>query len=230
MLEDLKEQVYRANLDLVEHGLVVLTWGNASGMDRDNGLVVIKPSGVDYASLQPADMVVVDLDGVVVEGKLRPSSDLPTHLVLYRAFEQSGGLTHTHSTHATMFAQAHSGVPCFGTTHADQFYGDVPVTRPMTREEVVSDYERHTGDVIVERFAELDPVAMPAALVAGHGPFTWGPDVDAAVKNAVALEQVARMALGTRQIRPDQGPIPAYLLDKHYLRKHGDDAYYGQQP
>ena len=229
MLDELKEKVCAANIELVRHGLVVLTWGNASAIDREQGLVVIKPSGVSYDNMAPGDMAVVDLDGTVVEGELRPSSDTPTHLALYRAWSEVGGIVHTHSRHATMFAQACRAIPCFGTTHADAFYGDVPVTRILTREEVESAYELNTGAVIIERFAELNPIEMPGVVVANHGPFTWGKMVADSVSNAVVLEEVARMALGTMQINPDIGPIPDYVLDKHYLRKHGPGAYYGQR-
>ena len=229
MLRELREQVCQANCDLVRHGLVMLTFGNVSGIDRDQGLVVIKPSGVSYAGLTPDDLVVVDLGGKVVQGALHPSSDTPTHLVLYRAFTEIGGITHTHSSHATMFAQACRGIPCFGTTHADVFYGEVPVTRPLTEDEVHSEYEVHTGKAIVERFADIEPGSMPAALVAQHGPFVWGRDAAACVENSVVLEEIAKTAIGTLQLQPDAPPIPQYLLDKHYLRKHGRDAYYGQQ-
>ncbi len=230
MLDKLKEQVCQANLDLVAHGLVTLTWGNASGISEDRQHVVIKASGVRYDEMQPEHMVVVDLEGNVVEGNLRPSSDTPTHVLLYRNFNTIGGITHTHSQHATIFAQARLEIPCLGTTHADHFYGSVPVTRPLTEEEVSEAYELNTGQVIVERFAELDPVAMPAVLVAGHAPFAWGPTVAKSVENAVALEAVAEMALGVRQLVADPMPLESYVLDKHFLRKHGPDAYYGQVP
>jgi len=230
MLDQLKQDVWQANLDLVTHGLVVLTWGNASGVDRGRGVMVIKPSGVSYADMQPADMVAVDIaTGETVEGDLRPSSDTRTHLALYRAWPAIGGAIHTHSIYATMFAQACRPLPCFGTTHADQFYGDVPVTRTLTPEEVDRDYEASTGDVIVERFAELDPIAVPAVLAANHGPFAWGKDVESAVTNAAALEAVAKMAVGALLINPGMGPIPQHIVDKHYLRKHGPGAYYGQE-
>jgi len=191
--------------------------------------VVIKPSGVAYDAMTAADMVVTDLDGAVVEGKLRPSSDLPTHLALYRAWPAVGGIVHTHSDHATMFAQACREIPCFGTTHADHFHGPVPVTRLLTAAEVAGDYEAATGAVIVERFGALDPAHVPAVLVAGHGPFAWGPDAPRAVQNALALEAVARMARGTLQLNPAAGPIPAYIIEKHFSRKHGPKAYYGQE-
>lgn len=230
MLDDLKQQVCDANLALVRHGLVTLTWGNVSAIDRDAGRVVIKPSGVDYDVMRPEHMVVVDLDGNVVEGDLRPSSDTPTHVRLYRAFPEIGGVTHTHSPKATAFAQARVDVPCLGTTHADHFMGPVPVTRPLTAEEVDRDYEGATGDVIIERFAQLDPAAMPAVLVAGHAPFAWGGDAAASVRNAVALEAVCAMALDTMQLcHQKPAPLEAHVLDKHHRRKHGPDAYYGQK-
>ena len=229
MLEDLKDQVCQANVELAACGLVTLTWGNVSGINRDRDRVVIKPSGVPYERLRPADMVVVDLEGRVVEGDLRPSSDTPTHVLLYRHFDGVGGVTHTHSRYATMFAQARREIPCLGTTHADHFFGAVPVTRPLTAAEVEADYEGNTGQVIVERFAELDPLAMPAVLVAGHAPFTWGKDAAESLKNAVALEAVAEMALGTWRLDPQAPPLEDYALDKHYQRKHGPNAYYGQK-
>lgn len=229
MERELREQVCQANRDLVRLGLVTLTFGNASGIDRGEGLIAIKPSGVAYDDLTPDDLVIVDLDGKVVQGSLRPSSDTPTHLVLYREFAGIGGITHTHSSHATMFAQACRGIPCFGTTHADVFYGEVPVTRPLTEEEVHADYETNTGKVIVERFAEVRPEEMPAVLVAHHGPFVWGADAASSVANSVVLEEIAKTALGTLQLNPDAPPVPQYLLNKHYLRKHGKDAYYGQR-
>lgn len=229
MLQTLKDEVCQANLDLVAHGLVTLTWGNVSAISDDRQHVVIKPSGVAYFDLGPEDMVVVDLDGKVVEGELRPSSDTPTHVLLYRHFEAIGGITHTHSRFATMFAQARTEIPCFGTTHADHFSGPVPVTRPLTQQEVEEAYEAHTGHVIVERFAKLDAAAMPAVLVAGHAPFAWGENAAKSVENAVALEAVAEMALGTMQIRRDAPPLEAYVLEKHFRRKHGPDAYYGQK-
>lgn len=230
MLEQLKEQVCQANLDLVKHGLVTLTWGNVSGISEDRKHVVIKASGVAYDEMQPEHMVIVDIDGNVVEGQLRPSSDTPTHVLLYRNFKTIGGISHTHSRYATIFAQARLDIPCLGTTHADHFYGSVPVTRPLTEEEVAEAYEVYTGQVIVERFAELDAVATPAVLVAGHAPFAWGPSAAKSVENAVALEAVAEMALGVRQLVADPLPLESYVLDKHFLRKHGPDAYYGQIP
>ena len=228
-MNKLKQAVWQANLDLVRHGLVVLTWGNVSAVDRKRGVIVIKPSGVAYDAMRPEDMVVTDLDGTVVEGKLRPSSDLPTHVALYRAWKEIGGVVHTHSMYATSFAQACRGIPCLGTTHADHFYGEVPCTRVLRRAEVEKDYEANTGKVIVERLAGTLALQMPAAVVANHGPFAWGKDAADAVHNAVALEQVAQMAINARQINPAVKAIPAYILDKHYLRKHGAGAYYGQK-
>jgi len=228
MLDTLKERVCRANLELLSLGLVTLTWGNASGIDRQRGLVAIKPSGVRYDELSAEQMMVVDLDGRIVEGNKRPSSDMPTHLCLYRHFSAIGGVVHTHSRRATMFAQARREIPCLGTTHADHFRGPVPVTRSLSEEEVDEDYEGHTGLVIVERFADLDPATMPAVLVPGHGPFAWGRDVSEAVQNAAALEAVAEMALGTRLIDAEAAELEPYLLEKHFLRKHGPAAYYGQ--
>ena len=228
MYHKLKQQVYAANMALPQHGLVVFTWGNVSGIDRDPGVFAIKPSGVRYEDLTPESMVVLDLEGQVVEGDLKPSSDTPTHLELYRSFEGLGGICHTHSTYATMWAQAQRDIPCLGTTHADHFYGPVPVTASMTAAEIEQDYEANTGKVIVRRFDRLDPLEMPAVLVANHGPFTWGHSADAAVRNAVVLEEVARMAQGALGINPDQQDISQTLLDKHYLRKHGRNAYYGQ--
>lgn len=231
--EQLRQDVWRANLDIVQAGLVKLTWGNASGADREAGVMAIKPSGIGYASMRPEDMVVVSLStGAVVDGSLRPSSDTATHLVLYREWPGIGGIVHTHSTHAVSWAQAEMELPCFGTTHADHFYGSVPVTRRLRSEEIREAYEHHTGQVIVERFREagLDPVQIPAALVAGHGPFAWGPDPARAVENAVVLEEVARMAWLTRMLDPAARAIGQDLLDKHFLRKHGKDAYYGQEP
>ena len=228
MYHKLKQQVYDANMVLQRHGLVVFTWGNVSGVDRADGVVVIKPSGVCYEDLTPESMVVLDLEGKVIEGDLRPSSDTPTHLELYRCFEGLGGICHTHSTYATMGAQAQRDIPCLGTTHADHFYGPVPVTAAMTAAEIQQDYEANTGRVIVRRFKGLDPLQMPAVLVANHGPFTWGDSAMASVTNAVVLEEVARMAHGALTINPDQKAISQTLLDKHYLRKHGENAYYGQ--
>ena len=228
-LLDLKNDVFRRNLELVEHGLVVLTWGNVSGIDREAGLVAIKPSGVPYASMTAEDVVVVDLEGKTVEGRLNPSSDLPTHLALYRAFPSVGGIVHTHSPKAVAWAQARRGIPAFGTTHADHFHGAVPCTRELTPAEVAEDYELNTGRVIEERFHDLDAEAFPGVLVAGHGPFAWGPTPRKAVENAVALEQIAAMALDTLLLDPEAEPAPSYVLDKHYFRKHGPGAYYGQK-
>jgi L-ribulose-5-phosphate 4-epimerase len=229
MYEELRQKVCQANLDLERHGLVVFTWGNVSGIDRSTGVVAIKPSGVAYSELTPDKMVLLDLDGNVLEGSLHPSSDTPTHLELYRGFEQIGGICHTHSLYATMWAQAERQIPCLGTTHADHFYGPVPVTEVMTGDEIEQDYERNTGKVIVRRFENLDPLQMPAVLVANHGPFTWGKTPAESVENAVVLERVAQMAFGTFFASARQGAISQALLDKHYLRKHGQDAYYGQK-
>jgi L-ribulose-5-phosphate 4-epimerase len=228
MQEGLKRAVCEANLELQKQQLVIYSWGNVSGIDRSAGLVVIKPSGVIYDELTPDKMVVLDLEGKIIEGNLNPSSDTPTHLELYRNFEAIGGICHTHSPSATMWAQACKEIPCFGTTHADAFYGPVPVTDIMTSKQIHGDYELNTGKVIIERFTGLDPMQMPAILVANHGPFTWGADPAAAVEATVVLEQIATMALGTITINPGQGPISKALLDKHYLRKHGKNAYYGQ--
>ena len=229
MLEPLKKAVCQANLELVREGLVIHTWGNASGIDRGRGLVVIKPSGVSYAGMKPAHMVVVELEtGKRVEGDFKPSSDTATHLALYRAFTGIGGVVHTHSLHATAWAQAGRPIPALGTTHADYFHGEVPCTRPLTAREIMTDYELNTGLVIIERFRDLDPLHCPAVLVASHGPFTWGEDVAGAAHNAVVLEFIARLAGETVQINPRIKPMPAVLLDKHFLRKHGPGAYYGQ--
>jgi L-ribulose-5-phosphate 4-epimerase len=228
MLQSLREEVLEANLELVRRGLVLYTFGNASGIDRERGLVVIKPSGVPYENMRPEHMVVVDLDGKRVEGDMRPSSDLPTHLVLYRAFTGVGGVVHTHSRSATAWAQARTAIPCFGTTHADYFRGDIPVTDYLSPEEIGSEYEINTGHVIVRRFEGRDPLHVPAVLVAGHAPFTWGPTVSDAAYNAVVLEEVAALALATVTIQAASQPICEHLLDKHFSRKHGSDAYYGQ--
>ncbi|MGO9476884.1 MAG: L-ribulose-5-phosphate 4-epimerase AraD [Limisphaerales bacterium] len=230
MLEELKKQVCEANLQLVAEGLVIQTWGNASGIDREHDLIVIKPSGVPYAGMKPEHMVVVSLEtGSVVDGSLSPSSDTPTHLMLYRAFKNIGGVVHTHSLYATAWAQAGRGIPSFGTTQADYWHGDVPCTRSLTAKEIQTDYEANTGQVIVETFRKLDPMQHPAVLVASHGPFTWGKTVAAAVHNAAVLEFVARLASETLRINPKTKPMPSALLDKHFLRKHGPEAYYGQK-
>ncbi|MDX9975200.1 MAG: L-ribulose-5-phosphate 4-epimerase [FCB group bacterium] len=228
MLEALKREVCEANLELVRQGLVFGTWGNASGFSRTDGLVVIKPSGVSYDEMRPEHMVVVDLDGNAVEGELRPSSDTRTHVELYKAFDGIGGIVHTHSHYATSWAQACRPIPCFGTTHADYFYGDVPLTECMTEDEIADDYERNTGHVIVRRFAGLDPVQYPGVLVANHGPFAWGSTPLKAAESAAVLEEIARMALDTVLLSPNQPAIAQALLDKHFLRKHGANAYYGQ--
>ncbi len=229
MLERLKKQVLEANLALVKYNLVTLTWGNASGISRSDGLVVIKPSGVDYAELTVKDMIVLDLKRNIVEGKHRPSSDTPTHIELYKAFPSIGGIAHSHSEYATIFAQARREIPCFGTTHADSFHGPVPVTRFLTRDEVENGYEINTGKLIVERFTKLDPNAVPGVLVSGHAPFTWGKDALDAVRNNLILERVALMALQSIVLNPSLPQLPEYLLEKHFSRKHGPDAYYGQK-
>ena len=228
MLKELKQAVWRANLDLHREGLIVLTFGNVSGIDRARGIFVIKPSGVPYSRLKPADMVAVDMDGRPIDRKLKPSSDMPTHLELYRSFRGIGGVAHTHSAYATSFAQARMEIPCFGTTHADVFHGPVPLTRMMTPAEIRSAYEVNTGKVIAKRFAGIDPLEFPGVLVAGHGPFTWGRSAGDAMTSSVALEHAARMALFTLLLRPRAAAIPKALLDKHYRRKHGPSAYYGQ--
>lgn len=229
MLAELKESVWKANLDLSRSGLVVLTFGNVSGLDRRRGLMAIKPSGVAYEALKAEDIVLVDLEGNVVEGRLRPSSDAPTHIELYKAFPEIGGVAHAHSAYATMFAQARREVPCFGTTHADQFHGPVPLTRLLSEAEVAAAYEKNTGRIIVERFADLAPLDLPAVLVAGHGPFTWGRSAAEAVETAVVLELVARTAYGSMALEPRLGPLDGHLQEKHFRRKHGPDAYYGQK-
>ncbi|MBI4557173.1 MAG: L-ribulose-5-phosphate 4-epimerase AraD [Candidatus Hydrogenedentes bacterium] len=227
-MDALKQAVLNANRDLVRCGLVLGTWGNASAVNRQAGVMVIKPSGVAYDSMTADQMVAVDFEGRVVGGSLRPSSDTPTHLALYAAFPEIGGIVHTHSHFATCWAQACRPIPCLGTTHADYFYGEIPVTDSLMQDEVESDYERNTGEVIVRRFEGIDPLRQPAVLVANHGPFTWGATVEAAVECAVILEEVARLALHSLRLAPNQLPIPQYLLDKHFLRKHGERAYYGQ--
>ena len=231
MLEELKEKVYLANMELPKRNLVTYTWGNVSGIDRKSGLFVIKPSGVDYDVLRPSDMVVMDLQGNKVEGKLNPSSDTKTHMVLYREFPQIGGIVHTHSPYAVGWAQAGEDIPCYGTTHADYFYGNIPCVRHLTKEELDEDYELNTGNAIVETFRArgLDPKAVPAVICHSHGPFTWGKDAAQAVYHAVVLEEVAKMGIFTRMVCPASAPAPQYLQDKHYMRKHGPNAYYGQK-
>lgn len=229
---ELREQVFKANLALVEAGLVVLTWGNASGADRAAGVMAIKPSGVAYDKLRPEDIMVLSLEtGEVVDGTARPSSDTPTHLHLYRAFKPVGGVVHTHSVHGTSFSQAMRDIPCFGTTHADNFYGTIPVTRPMREDEILTDYELNTGKVIEECFVsrKIDAAQVPGVLVASHAPFAWGETPEKAVENAIVLEFAAQMAMQTFALNPQAKPIPQVLLDKHFLRKHGPKAYYGQK-
>ncbi len=230
MLEELKKQVYKANMELPRYGLVTFTWGNVSGIDKERGLFVIKPSGVDYDKLTPEDMVVMDLQGNKIEGRYKPSSDTPTHLELYKAFPEVGGIVHTHSSYATSWAQAGRGIPCYGTTHADYIYGEVPCLRCLTKEEIGEAYEENTGHLIVNEFLrmERDPMAVPAVLCKNHGPFAWGKDAMDAVHNAVVLEEVAKMAYRTETINPKVLPAPRELQDKHYFRKHGANAYYGQ--
>ena len=228
MLEALKQEVLEANLLLPKHGLITFTWGNVSGIDRESGLVVIKPSGVSYDGMTAEDMVVVDLQGKVVEGKWKPSSDTPTHLALYRAFPEMGGIVHTHSRWATSFAQAGMPIPAMGTPQGEYFYGDIPCTRKMTPEEIAGEYELETGNVIIETFKDIDPMTIPAVLVHSHGPFTWGTDAMNAVHNAVVLEEVAFMDFHAMAMNPQAGRMQQELLDKHYLRKHGKNAYYGQ--
>ena len=229
MLEALKQKVYEANMDLPKYGLVVFTWGNVSAIDRESGLVVIKPSGVNYETMKPEDMVVVDLEGNVVEGSLRPSSVTPTHVELYKAFPNVGGIVHTHSSWATSWAQAGRGIPCYGTTHADYFYGEIPCARVLTPEEVEEAYEKNTGKVIIEAFEDRDPMSVPGVLCTSHGPFSWGKDAAEAVHNAVVLEEVAKMATRTEMLNPQVKPAVQYVQDKHYFRKHGPGAYYGQK-
>jgi L-ribulose-5-phosphate 4-epimerase len=229
ILRNLREQVLEANLELVRRGLVLYTFGNASGIDRGEGLVAIKPSGVPYESMRPEDLVVVDLEGKVVEGTFRPSSDLPTHLILYRAFAAIGGVAHTHSRAATAWAQAGREIPCFGTTHADYFHGPVPVTKPLMPAQIRNDYEANTGHAIVRRFAKLDPLCAPGVLVAGHAPFCWGTTPAEAAHVAVIVEEIAVMAFQTLAANPKAQPISKHLHDKHFLRKHGNNAYYGQK-
>lgn len=229
MLEQLKKEVWEANMLLPKYGLVSFTWGNVSGIDRESGLVVIKPSGVEYDVMKPEDMVVVNLDGKVVEGDLNPSSDTPTHVEFYKAFPNIGGVTHTHSSYATSFAQAGRGIPALGTTHGDYFYGEIPCTRKMTPEEIAGEYEKNTGLVIIEAFKDKDPDAIPAVLVHSHGPFTWGKNAVDSVHHAVILEECAKMAIRAYALNPELQPMQQELLDRHYLRKHGANAYYGQK-
>lgn len=231
MLEEMKEAVCRANKDLVKHGLVLFTWGNVSAIDRQKGIIAIKPSGVDYNTLGPKDIVLVDMCGKVVEGSKKPSTDTAAHLEIYRGFPDVNSVIHTHSTHATIFAQAKKPITYLGTTHADHFYGDVPVTRDLTQEEVTNDYERNIGKVIVELFRckKINAIDMPACLVASHGPFVWGKTIKSAVCNAIVLDEVAKMALETTRLNPSIKPIDKFLLDKHYTRKYGKNAYYGQK-
>jgi len=229
MLEELKKQVYEANMELPRRGLITYTWGNVSGIDRASGLFVIKPSGVDYDQLRPEDMVVMSLKGEKVEGNLNPSSDTATHLELYKAFAEIGGIVHTHSPMATSWAQAGRGIPCYGTTHADYFYGEIPCARNLTAEEIEDGYEKNTGLVIIETFQGKNPVHVPGVLCKNHGPFTWGKDAAEAVHNAVVLEEIAKMNLYTKLLNPQVEPAPQCLQDKHFLRKHGPNAYYGQK-
>ncbi len=229
MYDKLRLAVCNANIELKKQKLVILSWGNVSGIDRKNGIVAIKPSGISYDELTPDKIVLLDLDGKIIEGNMNPSSDTPTHLELYRNFKDIGGICHTHSTYATMWAQAGKEIPCLGTTHGDNFYGPVPVTDILTKKEIERDYELNTGKIIASRYKKLAPMHHPAVLVANHGPFTWGRTSEMAVKNALVLEKVAKMALGTLVINPNQKAISKTLLDKHFLRKHGKDAYYGQK-
>ncbi len=230
MLEELKQQVYEANLELPKRGLVTYTWGNVSAIDRSTGYVVIKPSGVDYEGMKPEDMVVLDLEGNRVEGKYNPSSDTPTHLELYKRYPEIGGIVHTHSTWATSWAQAGRAIPCYGTTHADYFYGEIPCARSLTKEEIENSYEKNTGLVIIETLKDKNPMEAPGILCTNHGPFTWGKNAAEAVHNAVVLEEVAKMAFRTEQLHPGVAPAPQVLQNKHYYRKHGANAYYGQGP
>lgn len=230
MLEELKKRVYEANMLLPKYGLITFTWGNVSEIDRESGLFAIKPSGVDYDKLTPDDIVIMDLDGNKVEGKMNPSTDTPTHLELYKAFPSIGGVVHTHSTFAVSWAQAGLDIPCYGTTHADYFYGSIPCIRNLTAEEIEENYEKNTGLSIVERFEKdgINPIYVPGCVCKNHGPFTWGKNGNEAVHNAVVVEEVAKMAHLTRQINPDAGETPQYMQDKHFMRKHGPNAYYGQ--
>lgn len=229
MLEDLKQQVYEANIQLQKKDLVILTWGNVSGIDRQSGCLVIKPSGIHYSELHPEDMVVVDLEGNIIEGKYQPSSDTPTHIEIYKAFSEVGGIVHTHSLCASAWAQAGRNIPCYGTTHADYFYGQVPCTRPLTTLEVEKEYEKNTGLVIAETFKNTNPMSVPGVLCANHGVFTWGKDAKLAVENAIVLEEVAKMAYMTEMLNGSVKSISKQIQDKHYYRKHGTHAYYGQR-
>lgn len=229
MLEALKQKVLKANLDLKKNGLVIFTWGNVSAIDKQSGYVVIKPSGISYDTMKESDMVVVDINGNIIEGDLNPSSDLPTHLEIYKAHPEIGGVVHTHSTYATAFAQAGKGIPAYGTTHADYFYGEIPCTRALTEKEVENLYETNTGKVINETFKKKDVTAIPACLVKSHGVFAWGKDADEAVYNATVVEEVAKTSLLSKRINPQIKEVPKYLTDKHYFRKHGENAYYGQK-
>ena len=229
MFDRLKTEVYQANINLARHGLVTLTWGNVSGIDRPAGCFAIKPSGIEYEDMTANDMIVLDMEGRVIDGHLRPSSDAPTHLELYRAFPSVGGIVHTHSTYATMFAQACREIPCLGTTHADHFNGPIPVTRFLSAEEVQEGYEHKTGSVIIERFAGMDPMETPGVLVAGHAPFAWGENAADAVRNSLILERIAQIAMGSFHLDPAVSPLPAHIQKKHYRRKHGPNAYYGQK-
>lgn len=228
MLEDLKQEVYEANMELPKRGLITYTWGNVSGIDREKGLIVIKPSGVEYEVLKPEDLVVLDLEGNQIEGKYKPSSDTPTHIELYKAFPEIGGVVHTHSPWATTWAQAGKSIPAYGTTHADYFYGEIPCARGLTTKEIQNDYEKNTGLVIIETFKDKNPLEVPGVLCTNHGPFTWGKNAEEAVHNAVVLEEVAKMAFNTRQLEAHIEAMPQVLMDKHFLRKHGSNAYYGQ--
>lgn len=231
MLDKLRKEVYEANMELPKRNLVTFTWGNVSGIDRETGIVLIKPSGVEYDELTPDKLVALDLDGNIIEGDLNPSSDTKTHIELYKKYPEIGGIVHTHSTNAVAWAQAQRDIPCYGTTHADYFYGPVPCTRGLTKEELDEDYEKNTGKVIIETFTErnLRVVAVPGVICANHGPFTWGKDAAAAVYHAVVLEEIANMSLFTEQLNKNVQPAPDYLINKHYMRKHGPNAYYGQQ-
>ena len=231
MLDKLRKEVYEANMELPKRNLVTFTWGNVSGIDRETGIVLIKPSGVEYDELTPDKLVALDLDGNIIEGDLNPSSDTKTHIELYKKYPEIGGIVHTHSTNAVAWAQAQRDIPCYGTTHADYFYGPVPCTRGLTKEELDEDYEKNTGKVIIETFTErnLRVVAVPGVICANHGPFTWGKDAASAVYHAVVLEEIAKMSLFTEQLNKNVQPAPDYLINKHYMRKHGPNAYYGQQ-